>query len=304
MSTLLARLASAAARRPRATTWVVLLAIVAAIAGSIGAGAGFQDDFKVPGIESQRAQDLLERRFPDQGGAQATVVLEARDGTLARPGVARDVRRALSAIKRQPHVASVEDPFRVAGRISPDGRVAYAGVAYDAPASELGGAARERLEAATRPLAGAGVAVAMSGEVVDGAATGGFPVGEVIGLAVAVLLLVVVLRSLRAARQALLVAFAGVAAGFAALLWAATATDVPELAPTLAGMLGLGAGIDYALLLAARAQEELRAGHAPAEAARRANVSAGHSAVTAAAIVLVALSGLLVTGIPFVGRAG
>ena len=72
----------------------------------------------------------------------------------------------------------------------------------------------------------------------------------------------------------------------------------------LAGMLGLGAGIDYALLLAARQQDELRAGHAPLEAARRANSTAGHSAVTAAGIVLVSISGLLVTGIPFVGRAG
>ena len=69
-------------------------------------------------------------------------------------------------------------------------------------------------------------------------------------------------------------------------------------------MLGLGAGIDYALLLAARQQEELRAGHAPLEAARRANATAGHSALTAAGIVLVSISGLLVTGIPFVGRAG
>ncbi|HTE58921.1 MAG TPA: MMPL family transporter, partial [Solirubrobacteraceae bacterium] len=75
-------------------------------------------------------------------------------------------------------------------------------------------------------------------------------------------------------------------------------------APTLAGMLGLGAGIDYALLLAARQQEELRAGHPPAEAARRANATAGHSALTAAGIVLVSLAGLIVTGIPFVGRVG
>ena len=144
----------------------------------------------------------------------------------------------------------------------------------------------------------------MSGEPIDGAATGGFPIGEVIGLAIAVLLLVAVLRNLRAARNALGAAFAGIGLGFGALMWAAAATDVPGLAPTLAGMLGLGAGIDYALLLAARQQEELRAGRAPLEAARRANATAGHSALTAAGIVLVSISGLLVTGIPFVGRAG
>ena len=144
----------------------------------------------------------------------------------------------------------------------------------------------------------------MSGEPIDGAATGGFPIGEVIGLAIAVLLLVAVLRNLRAARNALGAAFAGIGLGFGVLLWAVAATDVPDLALTLAGMLGLGTGIDYALLLASRQQEELRAGHAPLEAARRANVTAGHSALTAAGIVLVSISGLLVTGIPFVGRAG
>jgi len=79
---------------------------------------------------------------------------------------------------------------------------------------------------------------------------------------------------------------------------------VPGLAPTLAGMLGIGAGIDYALLLAARQPEELRAGHWPVEAARRANATAGHSALTAAGIVLVSIAGLVVTGIPFVGRTG
>ena len=144
----------------------------------------------------------------------------------------------------------------------------------------------------------------MSGEPIDGAATGGFPIGELIGLVIAIVLLIAVLRSLRAAGNALLAAFAGLGLGFGALMWAAAATDVPGLAPTLAGMLGLGAGIDYALLLASRQQEELRAGHDPVEAARRANATAGHSAVTAAGIVLVSISGLLVTGIPFVGRAG
>jgi putative drug exporter of the RND superfamily len=79
---------------------------------------------------------------------------------------------------------------------------------------------------------------------------------------------------------------------------------MPTLAPTMAAMLGIGAGIDYALLNASRHQEELRAGKAPREAAIRTNQTAGHAAVTAATIVLVSISGLLVTGIPFVGKVG
>src|SRR5829696_579862 len=295
MTTLLTSLASAAASRPRRATLAALVAIAAVLGGAIAAGGAFKDDFTVPGIESQRAQDLLEQRFPAHSGTQATLVFSAEAGALR----ARRVGDALAAVERQPHVASVSAPG-----VSEDGRTAFATVSYDTTAEKLDASARERLEEATGGLERAGIDVAMSGEPIDGAATGRFPVGEVIGLVIAIVLLIAVLRSLRAAGNALLAAFAGLGLGFGALMWAAAATDVPGLAPTLAGMLGLGAGIDYALLLAARQQEELRAGHDPVEAARRANASAGHSALTAAGIVLVSISGLLVTGIPFVGRAG
>jgi len=289
MTSPLSRLAALAGRRPRATTLTVLAVLVALLAGAVLAGGSFKDDFTVPGIESQKAQDVLEQRFPAQSGTSATLVFTGNDLSRVDP--------ALAAIKRQPHVAGVD-----ALRVSRDGRTAYTTVSYDQTATDLSAKAHERLEQATAGLPG--ISVAMSGEPIDGAATGGFPVGEVVGLVIAVLLLVAVLRSLRAARNALGVAFAGIGFGFAALLWAANLTEVPGLAPTLAGMLGLGAGIDYALLMAARQQEELRAGHEPLEAARRTNASAGHSALTAASIVLVSISGLLVTGIPFVGRAG
>ena len=293
MTSLLTHLASLAGRRPRLATLAVLLGICGIVAGAVAAGGGFKDDFTVPGIEAQKAQDLLEQRFPAQSGTSATVVFHARDGKLARG----DLAAPLAAIGKQPHVVSVEDL-----RVARDGRTAFAQVDYDKPADDLGAKPRERLKAATAGIAG--VDVALAGEVIDGEATGGFPIGEVLGLVLAVVLLIVVLRSLRAAGNALLAAFAGIGLGFGLLLWASTLTDVPGLAPTLAGMLGLGTGIDYALLLAARQQEELRAGHPPVEAARRANATAGHAALTAAGIVLVSIAGLLVTGIPFVGRAG
>ncbi len=295
MTSLLTHIAGLVGRRPRIATLVVLLGLVACIGGATSVGGSFKDDFTVPGIESQKAQDLLEQRFAAQSGTQATLVFSSQDGKLERG----QISSALAKIEKQPHVVSVDEP-----RLSEDGRTAYASVGYDQTATDLSAKARERLEDATAGLPKSGVDVAMSGEPIDGAATGGFPIGEVIGLGIAVLLLIAVLRNLRAAGNALLAAFAGIGFGFGALMWAAAVTDVPGLAPTLAGMLGLGAGIDYALLLAARQQEELRAGRSPVEAAKRANAHAGHSALTAAGIVLVSISGLLVTGIPFVGRAG
>jgi putative drug exporter of the RND superfamily len=301
MTSLLSHIATLTGRRPRAATLAIVLAVIAFIGAAATLGGSVKDDFTVPGIESQKAQDLLEQRFPAQSGTDATVVFTS-DGALeqSEPKIAA----ALRQIAQQPHVVSVDDPFKAGGQVSDDGRTAFARVTYDQTATELDSKARERLEDATAGLPDSGVDVAMAGEPIDGAATGGFPVGEVIGLAIAVLLLVAVLRNLRATRNALGVAFAGIGLGFGVILWAAAATDVPDLALTLAGMLGLGAGIDYALLLTSRQQDELRAGHSPLEAARRTNRTAGHSAVTAAGIVLVSISGLLVTGIPFVGRAG
>jgi RND superfamily putative drug exporter len=295
MTSLLSSLAALVGRRPRLATAAVLLSLTLLIGGAVAAGGAFKDDFTVPGIESQQAQDLLEQRFPAQSGTQATLVFSADKGRLDQG----PIDTALAKVADQPHVVSVDQL-----RLSEDGRTAFATVGYDRTAEQLDASARERLEDATAGLEKSGTGVAMSGEPIDGAATGGFPLGELIGLAIAIVLLIAVLRNLRAAGNALGAAFAGVALGFGALLWAAAATEVPGLAPTLAGMLGLGAGIDYALLLSARQQEELRAGHEPVEAARRANATAGHSALTAAGIVLVSISGLLVTGIPFVGRAG
>ncbi len=299
----LRRLAALTTRRPRASIAVLVVALVAGIAGATAAGGAYVDDFTVPGLESQRAQDLIAERFPAQDGDHATVVLSASDGTLGAVDRAKAIDAAMKRVAGQPHVSAVAGPLS-AGHVSADGRTAFATVSYDETADELGADPRERLERATEPLAGAGVAVAMSGPIVDAGDEAQVPVGEIAGVLLALGLMLVVLRSPRAAAASLLAAFLGVGAGFGLLGLAATGLDVPTLAPTMAAMLGIGAGIDYALLSASRHQEELRAGRAPADAAVRTNATAGHSAVTAAAIVLVSISGLLVTGIPFVGKVG
>lgn len=299
---MLRNLARATTRRPRVSIAALLLLSIALIGAGTSAGGDFVDDFTVPGIESQKAQDLIGERFPGQGGDSATVVLTS-GGPLEQADRARAIAAATAAIERQPNVSSVEDPFS-AGHLSRDRRTAFTTVTYDGDADDLGKEPRERLEHATEPLARAGVSVAMAGPIVDAGNEGALPIGELAGVVVALVLLLLVLRSARAALSSLLTAFVGLGLGFAALGLAAAGIDIPSLAPTMAAMLGLGAGIDYALLNASRVQEELRAGRTPAAAATRANETAGHSAVTAAGIVLVSISGLLVTGIPFVGKVG
>ncbi len=302
MSSLLRGLATATTRRPRRAIAGLLVLLIAITAVGVAAGGPTVDDFDVPGIESQQAQDLIAERFPDQGGDNATLVFQA-DGDLRSGPRADAIRTALDEIDAQPHVSTVDDPL-ADGRVAPDGRTAFATVTYDQTADELQAGPRERLEDATAPLDDAGVEVAMAGPIVDAGNEGAIPIGELAGVVVALLLLLLVLRSVRAALSSLLTAFVGLALGFGLMGLAANGVEIPSLAPTMAAMLGLGAGIDYALLSAARHQEELRRGRSPAEAAVTANATAGHSAVTAAAIVLISISGLLVTGIPFVGKVG
>ena len=301
MTSLLRSLAALTTRRPRLSIAVLVLLLVAAIGAATSAGGRYIDDFTVPGIESQKAQDLIEQRFLGQAGDSATVVLTSRSHPLRDHGRAIDA--AMAKIRHQPHVTSVEGPLSP-GHLARDRRTAFATVSYDAEAGDLGAAPRERLEAATASLADAGTDIAMSGQVIDAGNEPELPVGELAGVLAAIVLLLVVLRSARAAFASMLTALGGVALGFALLGLAATGVDLPSLAPMMAAMLGIGAGIDYALLSASRHQEELRAGRDPKQAAIRTNATAGHAAVTAAGIVLVAISGLLVTGIPFVGKVG
>ena len=137
MTSLLSHIAALVGRRPRAATLAVLLAVTVVIGGAVAVGGSFKDDFTVPGIESQQAQDLLEHRFEAQSGTQAVVVFSSGDGALERPGPKGDIRVALAKIAQQPHVAGVEDPFNAAGRLSDDGRTAFATVSYDQTSTDL-----------------------------------------------------------------------------------------------------------------------------------------------------------------------
>src|ERR671910_2572 len=149
-----------------------------------------------------------------------------------------------------------------------------------------------------------GFQVAMPGPVAEAAEQQLAPVGELIRIAVAVIALTLVFGSVSAMLLTLISALIALAGGMMLLTLGAGLTSVPEISPTLAVMLGLGAGIDYALLIVGRYREHLAAGESVPDAAAAAGRTAGVSVLAAGAIVAVAISGLLATGIPFVGRMG
>ncbi len=306
MAHLLGRLAHSAATRWKRSLAVVGVVLIALIALAALAGGEFSDDFKTPGTESQAALDLLSERFPAQAGDTATLVFSVADGSLRdgkRPAAIAEVVKAVGA---EEHVTSAVSPLSKggAGQLSKDGRIGFVTVQYDQPATELGKEAGEALEQVGAPAERAGIEVSRRGQVVDQAEQATAPVGELIGVALAVILLTLVFRSAAAMAITLVSSLVALLAGVLLLTFASRFTSFPSFAPTLGVMLGLGAGIDYALLIVGRYREQLAAGDSVPHAARVANATAGTSVVAAGVIVVVAISGLLAVGIPFVGRMG
>jgi RND superfamily putative drug exporter len=305
MAHLLGNFAAWAASHWKRSLAIVAVALVAlGIAASAGGGS-FVDDFRTPGTESQSAMDVLDKRFPTAAGDTANVVFAVDAGTLRAPERRDAIERTVREIRAQPHVTSAPDPFaRDSGQISQDARIAYVPVQYDETAPALGAEPGDRLAQASELGERAGLEVSRNGAVVDQAEQATAPVGELIGVAVAIIVLTLVFRSVAAMALTLISALIALAGGLLLLQFGTAFADFPSFAPTLGIMLGLGAGIDYALLIVGRYREQLASGDSVGHAARVANATAGTSVVAAGAIVVVAITGLLATGIPFVGQMG
>jgi RND superfamily putative drug exporter len=303
MSHLLARLA-----RSLTTHWkrslVAAIAVLVLVGAAAAAGGKAADDFSVPGAESQKAIDLFKAHSPAFAGADAQLVFSVEDGTLRDPANRRAVEGALADVAALPNVEEVGDPFAAGGSISEDGRIASVDVRYGLEIGDLETSDGEALEEAARTAESGGVEVAMRGMVIDLAAQQEAPVGELIGVGLAIILLTLLFRSLAAMAATLVGALIGVAVGQMLLGALAQPLGLPEFATIIAVMLGLGAGIDYALLIIARYREQVAAGDSVRDASAKAAATSGASVVAAGLIVMVAIAGLLLIGIPLIGKLG
>jgi putative drug exporter of the RND superfamily len=308
MASLLARLGRGSYRHRGlvSVTWLAILGAVVALLRTLG--SSFDDEFTIPGSESQDALDQLDAASPGAAGVGAQIVLVAPDGTtVADPGNVAVIEEVVAAAGQAPQVNSVVSPFD-SSAITPDGRAALATVQYDAAQGEIDPESLDALEKSTAAAADAGFEVAVGGNAFG---TTGVTIGatEFVGVAVAVLVLVLTFGSLLAAGMNLLTAVIGIAVGMGALLLTSNVVTLSSTAPTLALMIGLAVGIDYTLFILSRHRTQLAAGMDPEESAARAVGTAGSAVVFAGLTVVIALSGLAVVGIPFltvmgVGAAG
>ncbi|MHC3471034.1 MMPL family transporter [Streptomyces sp. 7R007] len=280
---------------------VLLLAVVAAAV----APAGEDEDLSMPGTESQKAFDLLDERFPQSNsqGAEARLVFQAPDGqrVTARQNKAV-IDNTLDSLDAGEQVESITDPYS-SGAVSDDGTIAYATITYRADTVDLSGATKHALEQAARQARDAGLTVDIGGSALDADDEPGGTT-ELIGVAVAAVVLVLALGSLVAAGLSLLTALLGVAIAFGLVSALAAALGLTSTVAILALMLGLAVGIDYALFITSRFRDERARGSEPEEAAGRAVGTAGSAVVFAGATVFIALVGLGVVGIPELTKMG
>ncbi|MEV4423089.1 MMPL family transporter, partial [Patulibacter sp. NPDC049589] len=304
MSSLLARIARALTHHWKRTLAAALATVVVLgiIAGTAGGPAA--DDFKIPGTETQKALDLFKAHQPALAGADADVVFQAKSGKLTDAQNKTAIDGAIAKIKALKNVDTVTSPFAKGGAITKDGTIAQAKVQYAVQQTDLEKADGEALEKAADTAKSSGVTVAMRGAPVDLAAQESVPVGEFVGIAIAIVLLTVLFRSGAAMGATLLGALIGVMIGQILLAVLAKPLGLPDFATQIAVMLGLGAGIDYALLIIGRYREQIAAGDSVRDAAAKAAATSGSSVVAAGLIVMVAIAGLAVIGIPLITKLG
>ncbi|AJT63480.1 hypothetical protein T261_1795 [Streptomyces lydicus] len=279
-------------------------------------GGDYSDNFTLPGTQSQRGSEVVTAHEPEAGGYSSQVVLHD-----ARPltGFGDQIADAVGALRKLPDVLTVQNPLPPpgppppkpppgtpnVGPLSTDGRTAYLTVRFSVPPSTLDPDYLNGVDRAVQPLRSAGVQVEYGGPLGERARPRPDDrVSEAIGFGVAMLVLLAGFGSVLAAGVPLLTALIGVICGLGVLGLIAAAFTFATVSPTLATMIGLGVGIDYALFLITRHRQNIMDGIDPVTSAGRANATSGRAVLVSGCTVIIALTGLTVSGVGFIGKLG
>ena len=290
-----ARLARSCFRHPWRTlgTWVLILVLV-----NIGASAvGKRDasNFRLSGTDSQRAFDLLAQRFPAQKGDTDQVVLHALGGrTLADPAIVKSGEALAAKLAKVPHVASVGKPL-----LSKDKTIAILGVTYDNSIDKLKLADLKKVSKTATGARTSSLDVEIGGQGAEQARQSGPGATSAIGLLAALVVLFITFGSIIAAGVPIVSAIFALGSAIGLITLGTHVIDTPDFATQLAELIGLGVGIDYALLVLTRYKSEVARGHSREESMVRAIDTAGRTIVFAAATVIIALLGMFALGLSF-----
>jgi RND superfamily putative drug exporter len=279
--------------------WVVIAVATTVVAGVVG--RNYSTNFELKGTEAQRASSLLINEFRQQSGDLDQIVWHTPNGTVNSPAVRAAMAPVLAKAATLPHVAYVVSPYSPRGsqQISKDGRTAFATVAYDKRVNQLPNSTGKPLISLVDSVHVPGMQVAAGGAVVQEAE--GFSVGPAttVGVIAALIILLITFGSLTAAGMPLITAGFGLVTGVALIGLTTNVFDMPNTAPELALMIGLGVGIDYALFIVTRFKEAHHQTGDVNAAIETAMDTSGRAILLAGTTVIIALLGMFATGVSF-----
>ncbi len=288
-------------------SWLVSVAALAGVVvlailyGSFRGAYG--DAFSIPGAESQQLVDLLKERFPANAGDTAVVVIRAKAG-VRDPGVVEVVRRFETELAQLPGVVAIGSPYDSPGRIAPDGSIAFIDVQYAEPTLDIDRATVKKLLDWRKQASTAEIQVEAGGPILRKAEMEPPGSAEAIGIAAAVVILLIAFGSVVAMGLPIATALLGLVSSFFLVGIGARFFTMPTFTPQFTAMVGIGVGIDYALLIVTRFREAKGSGLPVPEAIAIAYQTAGRSVLFAGSTVVVALLGLWASGILAVGYVG
>ncbi|BBC29220.1 putative integral membrane export protein [Streptomyces graminofaciens] len=296
--------------------WLVVLAAVQVLNRSFG--GEYEDNFSLSGVQSTKGLDVLEKHDPAAGGYSSQIVLHDSDKALT--SLDSQMSQTVGDLQKLPHVLSVQNPLTApsgqssqssgqsqpnVGPLSSDQKTAYITIRFDEQPSTLGDDYLDGVDDSVKPLRAAGADVEYGGQLGELARPAADDrVSEAIGFAVAIVVLLVGFGSVIAAGLPLITALLSVIGGLACLGLLASAFTFATVSPTLATMIGLGVGIDYALFLITRHRQNLMNGSDPVHAAGHATATSGRAVLVSGCTVIIALAGLSVSGVSFIAKLG
>ncbi|MEU4467646.1 MMPL family transporter [Streptomyces sp. NPDC024017] len=292
-----------------------LVALVALQVVSRAFGGEYSDNFSLPQAQSQKGLDVLKAHDPQAGGYSSQIVLH--DDQQPLTALSSQISTTVADLEKLPHVLSAQNPLSAQGSpsgqsqqqnvgpLSDDQKTAYITVRFDQQPSTLGDDYLNGVDSAVRSLRSAGAEVEYGGPLGELARPDADDrVSELIGFGVAVIVLLIGFGSVIAAVVPLLTALISVVGGLAILGLLAVAFTFATVSPTLATMIGLGVGIDYALFMITRHRQNLVDGADPVRAAGQAAATSGHAVLVSGCTVIIALAGLSASGVDFIALLG
>ncbi|MER6675318.1 MMPL family transporter [Streptomyces sp. NPDC000983] len=275
-------------------------------------GGEYSDNFSLPQSQSQKGLDVLQAHDPAAGGYSSQIVVHDKDKALS--SLDSQMSTTVGDLGKLSHVLSAQNPLDAppppsgqpnVGPVSTDGKTAYITMRFDVQPSTLGDSYLDGVDKAVQPLRSAGAEVEYGGPLGELARPeANDRVSELIGFAVAIVVLLIGFGSVIAAGIPLVTALISVVGGLACLGLLAAAFTFATVSPTLATMIGIGVGIDYALFLITRHRQNLMDGADPVEAAGRAAATSGRAVLVSGCTVIVALAGLSASGVSFISKLG